>query len=377
MPPRAWFVKYWYVIPVIPVGIVVTFKLIRLNRSGAYILDKLKLKIPVMGMIVEKTIVARTMCMLGTLISSGVPILEALSVARETSMNIVFEEMFQRVYELIREGETIANPMRECKLVDEMVVNMIDVGEETGDLDTMLNKVADVYEEEVDVLVESLISLLEPLMIVVLGIIVGTIVIALFMPLLELLDGLSGGKKKRQAPLAGKAAHVKAAADFRAAALTRILQRGKCHAQDPVRMKSRRAGMTLIELLVVIAIIAILVSLLTVAVMAVRNSGVDATNRQDIEELSVALSKFKTDKQIYRPSKIVLYANASQDYTSGSAAHQHSLQYINALWPNIGDFSGMNWAGYDQNSLPIAVPATGIHLEGDQCLVFFGGHTPS
>ena len=191
-----WFVKYWYIIPVIPIAIVVTLKLIRLNRSGAYILDKIKLKIPVMGMIVEKTIVARTMRTLGTLISSGVPILEALSIVRETSMNCVFEEMFQRVYESIREGETIANPMRECKLVDDMVVNMIDVGEETGDLDTMLNKVADVYEEEVDVLVESLISLLEPIMIVVLGFIVGTIVIALFMPLLEILDGLSGGGKK-------------------------------------------------------------------------------------------------------------------------------------------------------------------------------------
>jgi type IV pilus assembly protein PilC len=191
-----WFVKYWYVLPVVPVFIIVSLKLIRLNRSGAYILDKIKLKIPVAGMITEKNIVARTMRTLGTLISSGVPILEALTIVRETSMNAVFEEMFQRVYESIREGETIAGPMRECKLVDDMVVNMIDVGEETGDLDTMLNKVADVYEEEVDVLVESLISLLEPIMIVILGFIVGTIVIALFMPLLELLDGLSGGGKK-------------------------------------------------------------------------------------------------------------------------------------------------------------------------------------
>jgi type IV pilus assembly protein PilC len=189
-----WFVKYWYVLPVIPVAIVVTLKLIRMNKSGAYILDKIKLKIPVSGQIVEKTIVARTTRTLGTLISSGVPILEALAITRETAMNMVFEEMFQRVYDSIREGETIANPMRECKLVDEMVVNMIDVGEETGDLDTMLNKIADVYEEEVDVLVESLISLLEPLMIVVLGLIVGTIVIALFMPLVSLLESLSGGK---------------------------------------------------------------------------------------------------------------------------------------------------------------------------------------
>lgn len=191
-----WFVKYWYVIPLIPVGIILTLKLIRLNKTGAYVLDKIKLFIPVAGMIIEKSIVARTMRTLGTLISSGVPILEALSIVRETAMNAVFEDAFQRVYESIREGETIAVPLKECKIVDDMVVNMVDVGEETGDLDTMLNKVADVYDEEVDVLVESLISLLEPIMIVVLGLIVGTIVIALFMPLLGLLEGLSGGGKK-------------------------------------------------------------------------------------------------------------------------------------------------------------------------------------
>src|SRR5205823_2138211 len=191
-----WFVKYWYVLPLIPMVVWLTLKLIRLNKTGAYILDKLKLMAPVAGTLVEKNIVARTMRTLGTLISSGVPILEALSIVKETSMNAVFESCFQRVYESIREGETIAQPMRESRLVDDMVVNMIDVGEETGDLDTMLNKIADVYDEEVDVLVESLISLLEPIMIVTLGFIVGTIVIALFMPLLSLLEGLSGTKTK-------------------------------------------------------------------------------------------------------------------------------------------------------------------------------------
>lgn len=190
-----WFVKYWYVIPLFPIAIWLVLKLIRLNRSGAYILDKIKLSMPVSGQLVEKTVVARTMRTLGTLVSSGVPILEALSIVRETAMNVVFEECYQRVYESIREGETIAQPMKESKLVDDMVVNMIDVGEETGDLDSMLNKIADVYDEEVDVLVESLISLIEPLMIVVLGFIVGTIVIALFMPLLALLEGLSAAKK--------------------------------------------------------------------------------------------------------------------------------------------------------------------------------------
>lgn len=192
-----WFVKYWYILPVVPIFIFVTLKLIRLNKTGAYIMDKIKLHVPVAGNIIEKTVVARTMRTLGTLVSSGVPILEALSIVKETAMNSVFEEMYQRVYESIREGETIAQPMKESRLVDDMVVNMIDVGEETGDLDTMLNKIADVYDEEVNVLVEALISLLEPIMIVVLGFIVGTIVIALFLPLLELLDGLSGTKKSK------------------------------------------------------------------------------------------------------------------------------------------------------------------------------------
>ncbi len=119
------------------------------------------------------------------------PILEALAIVRETCGNMVFERMYQRVYESIREGDTIAQPLKESRLVDDMVVNMIDVGEETGDLDSMLYKIADVYDEEVDVMVESLISLLEPIMIVVLGGIVGTIVIAMFLPMIKLLEGLS------------------------------------------------------------------------------------------------------------------------------------------------------------------------------------------
>ena len=196
MNTSRWFVAYWYVLPLIPVAVWLTLKLIALNKTGKYYLDYAKLYIPVGGTLIEKSIVARTMRTLGTLISSGVPILEALGIVRETAMNAVFERTFQNVYNSIREGETIAQPMRESKLVDDMVVNMIDVGEETGDLDTMLNKVADVYDEEVDVLVEALISLLEPIMIVILGFIVGTIVVALFMPMIGLLDGLSGGNKK-------------------------------------------------------------------------------------------------------------------------------------------------------------------------------------
>jgi type IV pilus assembly protein PilC len=186
-----WCSKYWWSLPLVPLGIWLLFKLIRLSRAGNYALDRMTLWIPIIGKIVEKTIVARTMRTLGTLVSSGVPILESLSIVRETANNAVFERMFQRVYESIREGDTIADPLRESRLVDDMVTNMVEVGEETGDLDTMLYKIADFYDEEVDTAVKSLISLLEPLMIIVLGGIIGTIVVALFLPMLGLLEGLS------------------------------------------------------------------------------------------------------------------------------------------------------------------------------------------
>ena len=184
----------WFMIPLVPFTIWVLLKLIRRNKSGAYFLDKCTLMIPVMGAIVEKSTVARTMRTLGTLVQSGVPILEALSIVRDTAGNAVFENAFTRIYESIREGETIAQPLREARIVDDIVVNMIDVGEETGDLDSMLNKIADNYDEEVEALVEGLVSLLEPLMIVVLGAIIGFIVISLFLPLVNLITSLSGGK---------------------------------------------------------------------------------------------------------------------------------------------------------------------------------------
>src|SRR6516165_7569706 len=186
-----WFADYWWVLPLFPLGFLLLIKLVRLSRTGRYATDWIKLHIPIMGKILEKTIVARTMRTLGTLVASGVPILEALSIVKETSNNAVFERCYQRVYESIREGDTIAQPLKESRLVDDMVVNMIDVGEETGDLDTMLYKIADVYDEEVNVLVEGLLKLLEPLMTVVLGGIVGLIVTALFLPLIKLLEGLS------------------------------------------------------------------------------------------------------------------------------------------------------------------------------------------
>jgi type IV pilus assembly protein PilC len=183
--------RFW-LIPLVPTVFWIVTKLLYRNKTGAYVLDRMKLYIPVMGQIIEKSTVARTTRTLGTLVQSGVPILEALNIVRDTAGNAVFERAFTRIYESIREGETIAQPLREARIVDDIVVNMIDVGEETGELDTMLNKIADNYDEEVEVLVESLVSLLEPMMIVVLGGIIGFIVIALFLPLIQLITKLSG-----------------------------------------------------------------------------------------------------------------------------------------------------------------------------------------
>ncbi|MBW3539956.1 MAG: type II secretion system F family protein [Planctomycetes bacterium] len=186
-----WVVNYWFLIPAIPISIYVVIKIIKKNKTGAFVMDWIALRVPLLGKIIEKSIIARISRTLGTLIASGVPILEALIIARDTAGNAVFRRAFENIYAAIREGESMAVPLKEARIVDDMVVNMVDVGEETGALDTMLYKVADVYEEEVEVLVDGLVNLLEPLMVVILGLIVGFIVIALFMPLIKLLNDLS------------------------------------------------------------------------------------------------------------------------------------------------------------------------------------------
>ena len=168
-----------------------------MSEGGRYATDVIKLKIPILGAILAKTAIARFTRTLGTLISAGVPILDAINITKETSGNEVYARALIKVHDAIREGESMADPLRATKVCDAIVVNMIDVGEETGDLDKMLMKVADNYDNDVDVLVGSLISILEPVMVVVLGVIVGFIVIALFMPMITLIEGItnSGGKK--------------------------------------------------------------------------------------------------------------------------------------------------------------------------------------
>lgn len=177
-----------------PILAVILWRLIRLSDGGRYGTDVFKLKIPIIGLIISKTSVARFTRTLGTLISAGVPILDAINITKETSGNEVFARALTKVHDAIREGESMADPLRATKVCDAIVVNMIDVGEETGDLDKMLIKVADNYDADVDVLVSSLISVLEPVMVVVLGVIVGFIVVAMFMPMISLIEGMSSQK---------------------------------------------------------------------------------------------------------------------------------------------------------------------------------------
>jgi type IV pilus assembly protein PilC len=181
----------WMVIIFTPLIILGIYKLIRQAYVGRYVLDTIALKIPVMGQIMSKSGVARFTRTLGTLIAAGVPILEALKITRETTGNEVYASMLGKVHDSIREGDSFANPLRASKCVDSIVVNMVDVGEETGELDKMLYKVADNYDDEVDTLVASLVSLLEPILVVVLGTIVGFIVVSLYLPMIHLIQGLT------------------------------------------------------------------------------------------------------------------------------------------------------------------------------------------
>lgn len=253
-------VKYWFLLLLIPFCYWLLTKLVRKFRHGRMGFDMYMLKVPVFGALIEKNILARTTRTLGTLVSSGVPILEALNITRETAGNALFERIFSKVTEAIREGEVISKPLQahaipgfhplalffwvlmgsfpgvmiisvaltsakgtgakgametllviggitcgvgavvcglfymmkmRSRVVDELVVNMVDVGEETGELDTMLYKVADTYDDEVSVMTEGLTRLIEPLLIVFLGVAVGFIVISLFMPLVAMITSLA------------------------------------------------------------------------------------------------------------------------------------------------------------------------------------------
>src|SRR3954451_15107951 len=186
----------WAYVLFSPIAFMLLLRLIKISEGGKYFVDAAKLKIPILGSILSKTSIARFTRTLGTLISAGVPILDALNITKETCGNEVYAKALSKVHDAIREGESMADPLRATKICDAIVVNMVDVGEETGDLDKMLIKIADNYDSDVDVLVGSLISILEPVMVVVLGLIVGFIVIALFAPMISLIQTVSSPSKK-------------------------------------------------------------------------------------------------------------------------------------------------------------------------------------
>lgn len=175
------------------VVIGIAFKLYAATVGGRRVIDKLKLKMPLFGDVQRKTAISRFSRTLGTLVTSGVPILQALNITRETAGNVVISDAITKVHDAVKEGESMVAPLESSNVFPPMVISMVDVGEETGQLPEMLLKIADVYEDEVDNAVSALTSMLEPLMIVLLAVVVGVIVLALFLPLIEVIKGLSGG----------------------------------------------------------------------------------------------------------------------------------------------------------------------------------------
>ncbi len=182
-------------------GIVVgTFIILRFSLRNKHVrrgFDRLKLNFPVIGPVISKVAISRFARTLGTLVSSGVPILQALTIVKETAGNVVVSNAVAAVHESVKEGETITAPLEASRVFPPMVISMVDVGEQTGALPEMLMKIADNYDEEVDNAVAAMTSLLEPIMIVFLAVIVGSIVIALFLPLITLIDRLGSDSGSR------------------------------------------------------------------------------------------------------------------------------------------------------------------------------------
>jgi type IV pilus assembly protein PilC len=174
---------------------VVIFMLFKRTKFGRHVWDKFKLKMPVIGPVISKVAISRFTRTLGTLVSSGVPILQALTIVKETAGNIIVSNAVGSVHESVKEGETITAPLEASGIFPPMVISMVDVGEQTGALPEMLLKIADNYDDEVDNAVAAMTSLLEPIMIVFLAVIVGSIVIAMFMPLIDLMNNIGNESK--------------------------------------------------------------------------------------------------------------------------------------------------------------------------------------
>jgi len=184
--------NYWWALFGGVAGIVFGLKAYYKTPAGHMMIDSLSLKAPVLGTVIRKSAVARFTRTLGTLISSGVPILDGLDITARTAGNAVVEKAIVETRGSISEGNTIADPLSACKVFPPMVVQMISVGEQTGALDEMLNKIADFYDDEVDAAVEAMTSVIEPAMIVIMGVVVGGMLIAMYLPMFKLISVVAG-----------------------------------------------------------------------------------------------------------------------------------------------------------------------------------------
>jgi len=185
-----WIVVNWWKPLAVIIGTIVALKLFTSTEFGAYVMDRIKLRLPIFGTILQKSAVARFARTFGTLLDTGVPILQALLIVKDTSGNEVISRATVDIHASIRDGDTISEPMRAFPVFPPLVVHMIAVGEETGALDKMLIKVAEAYEREVDDAVDGLAKLIEPLLIVMLGGIIGTVVIALYLPIFSVTNAI-------------------------------------------------------------------------------------------------------------------------------------------------------------------------------------------
>jgi type IV pilus assembly protein PilC len=171
---------------------IILFNLWGRTHNGRYIIDTIKMRLPVFGTLISRTAIARLTRTLGTLLSSGVPVLQALMIVRDTSGNTVIARAVQNIHDSVKEGESMTDPMAAANVFPPMVISMVEVGEETGALPDMLIRVANTYDDEIDNAVAGLTSIIEPVLILFLAVIVGTIVIAMFMPLISIIGSLSG-----------------------------------------------------------------------------------------------------------------------------------------------------------------------------------------
>lgn len=186
---------YWWLVALGTGIIVFALKAWYKTEKGHHVIDKALLKLPIIGVILQKIAIARFSRTLSTLLSSGVPILESLEITARTSGNVIIGEAILKIRSAIEQGSTIVEPLRAAQVFPIMVSQMIGVGEQTGALDAMLSKIADFYEQEVDAAIANLLALLEPAMIMFLGVTIGTIVIAMYLPLFTLIGKLAGGGK--------------------------------------------------------------------------------------------------------------------------------------------------------------------------------------